>query len=315
MLLEIKGLDFSYPSQPLIFQNFHLDLKQGKIMALIGESGCGKSTLLNIIYGRKNWQQGRIFFDNKEIYGPKANIVPGEADMKLVSQDYDLMPYSKVYDNVGKFISNINLENKKNKILELLDIVGLTDYLYEYPKNLSGGQQQRVAIAQALSQLPKLLLLDEPFSHLDLLRKQQIRDKLFNYVRTQNISLIISTHDVNEVLAWSDEVVVLKKGQVIQRDAPKVLFQSPKTPYVAQLLGEVNILTPAQQRELNLSKWFYFPHQLLLTDHETHNPIQGEVISSSFSGSFYRNIVKVKNHHLIVYTSKEKKGKLNVKFN
>ena len=144
--------------------------------------------------------------------------------MKLVAQHYDLMPYSTVYDNVGKFLSNIDLKAKRDKVFQLLEIVGLEDYIDEYPKNLSGGQKQRVAIAQALSQLPKLLLLDEPFSNLDFSRKTQLRDKLFAYVREQNISLIISTHDITEILPWIDDVVVLQDGRLIQKDSPESLF-------------------------------------------------------------------------------------------
>lgn len=311
MLLNIQGIDFGYSQDKLIFNNLHLGLEQGKIMALIGESGCGKTTLLNIIYGLSDWYKGKICFDNREIYGPKANIIPGEKDMKLVAQHYDLMPYSTVYDNVGKFLSNIDLKAKKDKVYQLLEIVGLEDYMDEYPKNLSGGQKQRVAIAQALSQLPKLLLLDEPFSNLDFSRKTQLRDKLFAYVREQNISLIISTHDITEILPWIDEVVVLQEGRLIQKDSPEALFQSPYNPYVARLLGEVNLLTPEQQKELGLPNWFYFPHQLKFTENEGTD---AEVIESGFSGGFYRNLVNVKGYTFIVYTAQKKAGKLKISF-
>ncbi|MCT3661991.1 ABC transporter ATP-binding protein [Elizabethkingia anophelis] len=311
MLLSIQGIDFGYSQDKLIFNNLHLGLEQGKIMALIGESGCGKTTLLNIIYGLSDWYKGKIYFDNREIYGPKANIIPGEKDMKLVAQHYDLMPYSTVYDNVGKFLSNIDLKAKRDKVFQLLEIVGLEDYIDEYPKNLSGGQKQRVAIAQALSQLPKLLLLDEPFSNLDFSRKTQLRDKLFAYVREQNISLIISTHDITEILPWIDDVVVLQDGRLIQKDSPEAVFQSPYNPYVARLLGEVNILTPEQQQELGLPKWFYFPHQLKFSEQEGTD---AEVIESGFSGGFYRNLVNVNDHTFIVYTAQKKEGKLKISF-
>src|SRR5690606_7886492 len=162
MLLEIRHLSFSYsPDRPL-FQNFNLTLEPGRILALAGESGCGKSTLLSIIYGLIDWHEGEIIFDGKPVFGPKKNIVPGESGMKLVAQNYDLMPYATVAENVGKFISNINLKEKKDRVSELLDVVGLAEYANTLPKFLSGGQQQRVAIARALSVLPKLLLLDEP---------------------------------------------------------------------------------------------------------------------------------------------------------
>ena len=167
MLLNVRNLYFGYKPGTLLFRNINLSVEKGKIIALAGESGCGKSTLLNIVYGLLNWQSGEIYLEDERLFGPKGNIVPGELGMKLVSQNYDLMPYLTVAENIGKFISNTNLSEKKQKIQELLQVVGLEDYANVLPKNLSGGQQQRVAIARALSVMPKLLLLDEPFSNLD----------------------------------------------------------------------------------------------------------------------------------------------------
>ena len=160
MLLEINQLFFSYSPDKELFRNLNLKIERGRIIALAGESGCGKSTLLNLIYGLLDWEKGEIIFDGKPVYGPKKNIVPGESEMKLVAQNYDLMPYATVADNVGKFISNINLQDKKEKVQQLLKVVGLEEYADIHPKYLSGGQQQRVAIARALSVMPKLLLLD-----------------------------------------------------------------------------------------------------------------------------------------------------------
>ena len=171
MLLEVKNFYFNYQTDKPLFQNLNLKVDEGQIIALAGESGCGKSTLLSLIYGLMDWQDGEIIFDGEKLFGPKGNLVPGEPKMKFVAQNYDLMPYATVYDNVGKFISNINLKSKKEKVDELLDIVGLSDFAKVLPKNLSGGQQQRVAIARALAILPKMLLLDEPFSNLDFSRK------------------------------------------------------------------------------------------------------------------------------------------------
>ena len=171
MLLEISQLHFSHSSDKPLFRNFNLKVEEGKIIALAGESGCGKSTLLNLIYGLLDWEKGEILFDNQPILGPIKNLVPGEEHMKLVAQNYDLMPYSTVAENVGKYISNINLDEKKAIVQELLEVVGLEDYAAILPKYLSGGQQQRVSIARALSVMPKLLLLDEPFSNIDFYRK------------------------------------------------------------------------------------------------------------------------------------------------
>ncbi|MDY3316015.1 ABC transporter ATP-binding protein [Riemerella anatipestifer] len=302
MFLEIKNLSFSYHSERSIFTNFNWSFEKGKIIAIAGESGCGKSTLLSLIYGLMDWQEGHIYFEGKPLFGPKANIVPGEKEMKLVAQNYDLMPYGTVYDNVGKFISNINLEEKKNKVNQLLDIVGLSNEIDKKPKFLSGGQQQRVAIARALSLLPKLLLLDEPFSNLDVSRTIDIRKKLFDYVKEQNITLLISTHDLQEVMPWLDEILILKDGQIVQNGTPQELYKKPSNSYVAKLFGEVNILTEQQKEILQCSKNFYYPNEIKKSPNGTYT---ATVLESRFSGGFYWNKIDIMNVELIMYSEAE----------
>ena len=310
MLLEVKNLYFNYQTDKPLFQNLNLNVDEGQIIALVGESGCGKSTLLSLIYGLIDWQSGEILFEGQKLFGPKGNLVPGESQMKFVAQNYDLMPYGTVYDNVGKFISNINLKEKKEKVEELLDIVGLTEFAKVIPKNLSGGQQQRVAIARALAVLPKMLLLDEPFSNLDFSRKFELREKLFNYVKENNLSLMISTHDLEEVLPWADKIVVLQEGRLIQNDSPKETYEKPYNDYVAKLLGEVNIFTEAEQADLNLAKTHYFPHQIKIVD----NGVEATVSDSRFAGSHYRNKLLINGKSIILYSDQFLEGKVNLEF-
>ena len=310
MLLEVKNLYFNYQTDKPLFQNLNLNVDEGQIIALVGESGCGKSTLLSLIYGLIDWQSGEILFEGQKLFGPKGNLVPGESQMKFVAQNYDLMPYGTVYDNVGKFISNINLKEKKEKVEELLDIVGLTEFTKVIPKNLSGGQQQRVAIARALAVLPKMLLLDEPFSNLDFSRKFELREKLFNYVKENNLSLMISTHDLEEVLPWADKIVVLQEGRLIQNDSPKETYEKPYNDYVAKLLGEVNIFAEAEQADLNLAKTHYFPHQIKIVD----NGVEATVSDSRFAGSHYRNKLLINGKSIIIYSDQFLEGKVNLEF-
>lgn len=310
MLLEVKNLYFNYQTDKPLFQNLNLNVDEGQIIALVGESGCGKSTLLSLIYGLMDWQSGDILFEGQKLFGPKGNLVPGEAKMKFVAQNYDLMPYGTVYDNVGKFISNINLKSKKEKVEELLDIVGLTDFAKVIPKNLSGGQQQRVAIARALAILPKMLLLDEPFSNLDFSRKFELREKLFNFVKENNLSLIISTHDLEEVLPWADKIVVLQQGRLIQNDNPKETYENPYNDYVAKLLGEVNIFSEQEQNQLGLKKINYFPHQIKIAE----NGVEATVSDSRFAGSHYRNKLFINNKPIIIYSQEFLEGKVYLDF-
>lgn len=310
MLLEVKNLYFNYQTDKPLFQNLNLNVDEGQIIALVGESGCGKSTLLSLIYGLIDWQSGEILFEGEKLFGPKGNLVPGESQMKFVAQNYDLMPYGTVYDNVGKFISNINLKDKKAKVEELLDVVGLTEFAKVIPKNLSGGQQQRVAIARALAVFPKMLLLDEPFSNLDFSRKFELREKLYNYVKENNLSLIISTHNLEEVLPWADKIVVLQQGRLIQNDSPKEIYENPYNDYVARLLGEVNIFTDEEKFQLNLTKTNYFPDQIKIAE----SGVEATVSDSRFAGSHYRNKLLINGKSIIMYSDEFLEGKVNLEF-
>ena len=169
--------------------------------------------------------------------------------------------------------------------MELLHVVGMEEFADAFPKNLSGGQQQRVAIARALSVTPKLLLLDEPFSNLDYSRKIELREKLFNYVKKENLSLIISTHDLQEMLPWLDQIIVLQEGRLIQNDAPEETYRNPYNEYVAKLFGEANVFSDDEMKTLDLSKKIYFPHQIKISE----NGEKAEVLESRFAGSNYWN--------------------------
>lgn len=180
--------------------------------------------------------------------------------------------------------------------------MGLSNEIDKKPKFLSGGQQQRVAIARALSLLPKLLLLDEPFSNLDVSRTIDIRKKLFDYVKEQNITLLISTHDLQEVMPWLDEILILKDGQIVQNGTPQELYKKPSNSYVAKLFGEVNILTEKEKEILQCSKNFYHPNEIKESPNGTYT---ATVLESRFSGGFYWNKIDIMNVELIMYSEAE----------
>ncbi|MBT2621108.1 ABC transporter ATP-binding protein [Chryseobacterium sp. ISL-6] len=310
MLLEINNLYFSHREDQPLFQNLNIRFEEGKIIALAGESGCGKSTLLNLIYGLLDWESGEIIFDGIPLLGPKGNLVPGEAEMKFVAQNFDLMPYSTVADNVGKFISNINLAKKSETVAELLEVVGLEEYGNVFPKNLSGGQQQRVAIARSLSVLPKLLILDEPFSNIDFPRKIELRERLFRYVKQHNISLIISTHELQDIMPWVDQIVILQNGRLIQNNNPEETYKEPYNSYVAKLFGEVNIFNENEINDFQISKFFYYPHEIKISE----NGLDAEVLESRFAGNHYWNKISMKNRDLIVYSNNKLENPIKITF-
>ncbi|MCW1963857.1 sulfate/molybdate ABC transporter ATP-binding protein [Chryseobacterium viscerum] len=310
MLLEINNLFFSHNKENPLFQNLNLRFEENRIIALAGESGCGKSTLLSLIYGLLDWEGGEIIFNGTKLLGPKGNLVPGEPEMKFVAQNFDLMPYATVAENVGKFISNINLKQKKETVTELLEVVGLQEFAHVLPKYLSGGQQQRVAIARALSVLPKLLILDEPFSNLDFPRKIELRERLFRYVKQHGVSLIISTHELQDIMPWLDQIVILQDGRLIQNDSPEETYRHPYNSYVAKLFGEVNIFSETEAEDFQLPKFSYYPKEIKITE----TGIEAEVLESRFAGNYYWNKLRTKEKELVIYTDERISGSINISF-
>ena len=188
-MLELKNISFTYIDN-VVIEDVSFVIKKGENIALIGESGCGKSTLLKLIYGLYDLDKGVISYKDKIILGPKYNLIPGEDYIKYLAQDFDLMPYISVEENVGKFLSNIYRDKKKARVQELLEMVEMTEFAKVKAKYLSGGQQQRVALARVLALEPEILLLDEPFSQIDTFRKNALRRNLFRYLKEKQIKAI-----------------------------------------------------------------------------------------------------------------------------
>ena len=276
-MLQVKNVTFSY-SDSITLNNIDFSLEKGMNLAVIGESGCGKSTLLKLIYGLYDLDKGSIFWNNVEVLGPKFNLIPGMDFMKYLAQDFDLMPFITVAENIGKYLSNSCPEQKNTRISELLEIVEMTDYANIKAKNLSGGQMQRVALSRVLALEPEVLLLDEPFSHIDNFRKNSLRRKLFSYLKEKKITTIFATHDSSDVLSFADEVLVLKDGQLIETGNPKTIYEDPKNKYIASLFGDVNEI------ELDGKIELIYPDQLNIVE---KSDLKVEVVKSYFLGSHY----------------------------
>jgi ABC-type Fe3+/spermidine/putrescine transport system ATPase subunit len=286
MMLEIKNISFTYIEYPVI-KNVSFTIAKGQNIAVIGESGCGKSTLLKLIYGLYDLEQGSILYNEKPILGPKHNLIPGEDYIKYLAQDFDLMPYTTVEENVGKFLSNTNINRKQARVQELLEMVEMTEFAKVKAKFLSGGQQQRVALARVLAVEPEIILLDEPFSQIDTFRKNSLRRNLFRYLKDKGITCIIATHDSTDALSFSDETIVMKNGNVSAKGNSKTLYENPANKYVASLFGEVNELQLSQLIELEEDQdevLLLYPHQLKVVD---NGMMKAVVKQSYFKGSHY----------------------------
>lgn len=262
-MLILKNVLFAISSR-FVIGPLNLSIDRGKHVAVIGESGCGKTSLLKMIYGLYDLDQGQILWNNELVTGPKDNLIPGMPFTKYLSQDFDLMPFTSVRENIQKYLSRLQPVASKQRTDELLEVVEMTEFAHVKVKTLSGGQKQRVALAQTLAKEPELLLLDEPFSHIDNFRKNKLRRRLFAYLKKQNITCLVATHDSTDVLSYMDEVVVMKEGIVVSQGITQELFENPPSYYVGSLFGDINEVPRS---------WFYedfkndetvlvYPHQL-----------------------------------------------------
>ncbi|MEM1338832.1 MAG: ABC transporter ATP-binding protein [Bacteroidota bacterium] len=284
-MLKVEAISFSYDRQPVL-EDISFELEKGGHLAILGESGSGKSTLLKALYGKLEIKKGAIHWENKRVLGPNFNLVPGEAYMKYVAQDRELMPYTTVYENIGQHLSVFHQEEHHDRIMELLEIIELLNYAKVKIKNLSGGQKQRVAIARALAEEPKLLLLDEPFSSIDQFKKNTLRQSLFPYLSEKGITVINATHDPEDVLPFAGQGIIIKEGKIVDSGPIKTIYDYPKTTYIASLFGDANtiplhFLNPNYFSDKPL---IVYPHELAVTPQA---PLQVEVKENFFKGGFY----------------------------
>lgn len=307
-MLKVQDIRFTYPDKTATLHSISFDLAPGEHLCVMGESGCGKSTLLKLIYGLLDLKSGHIFWKETEVLGPEHYLVPGMDFFKYVAQDFDLMPFTSVAENISKYLSRFYPEKVQKRTKELLEVIEMTAFSDVKVKNLSGGQQQRVAIARALAKEPELLLLDEPFSQIDNFKKNSLRRKLFHYLKEKNISCIVATHDGNDALSFADKLLIIKDQQCLDFDSPTALYNHPKNRYTAALFDDVNEI------QFNGTTTFWYPHQISIVDHSEY---RGTVVTSYFRGSTWLLEIEFNETHIFVNHPRSipKKRTVSLEFN
>lgn len=286
-MLKVQIDSFGYQEKPIL-KDISFEVTPGEHLALMGESGSGKSTLLKIIYGLLHVEEGSIFWGEQEALGPNFNLVPGEPYMKYLAQDFDLMPFITVEENIGQYLSVFERDTHEERIQELLELIEMEDFAKTKVKNLSGGQQQRVALARVLAQEPEILLLDEPFGHIDNFKRNTLRRNLFPYLKKKGITVLTASHDPSDVLPFAERTLILDKGEVVAINTTKELYQNPPNHYTASLFGHVNQVPMKLLKsysEIDRSVLVY-PHEFKFSD---ASGLKVEVTKSLFMGSFYLN--------------------------
>jgi len=273
-MLKVTNISFSY-KKLLVLDNISFQVNKGEHLSVIGQSGSGKSTLLKLLYGVYDLNKGGISWNNQAVKGPKHNLITDPEFMKYVSQEFNLMPYITIQESIGMYLSNFFVTKKNQRIEELLKIVDLQNYAHTKIKELSGGQKQRVALARAIALEPEIILLDEPFSHIDNFKKNSLRRSFFRHLKKKGITCIVATHDKNDVLGFAEKVLVLQEAQIMRQGTPQNLFEFPKHPLVASFFGEYNIIKP---------HGVVYANQLKIL--ETSN-LKAIVIDSYFKGDYW----------------------------
>lgn len=236
-LLEVNNLSCGYGGEAVV-KDVSFALSHGDIGCLLGPSGCGKSTILRALAGFLPLTEGAIYLQSQPISLPGRTLAPEKRRIGMVFQDYALFPHLSIADNVGFGLLGMARAEKRQKVMELLNVVHLQDLADNYPHQLSGGQQQRVALARALAPEPTLILLDEPFSNLDTDLRRRLSLDVREILKTLGISAILVTHDQQEAFAMCDQVAVLQNGQIQQWDVPFNLYHEPVNRFVASFVGQ-----------------------------------------------------------------------------
>lgn len=246
-IISMKDINIAFDGETIL-NNISLDIKDKEFVTLLGPSGCGKTTTLRIIGGFITPDSGTVCFDGKDI----KDVPPYKRNVNTVFQRYALFPHLNVYDNIafGLRVKKMPEKEIQGRVAEMLELVNLCGFEKRSVNRLSGGQQQRVAIARALVNRPKVLLLDEPLGALDLKLRKEMQIELKRIQQQLEITFIYVTHDQEEALTMSDTVVVMNKGDIQQIGTPVDIYNEPVNAFVADFIGESNILDGIMRRDL-----------------------------------------------------------------
>ncbi|MBS6535882.1 ABC transporter ATP-binding protein [Peptoniphilus harei] len=319
-VIELKNISKSFGDN-VILENFDFKVKKDEFLTILGPSGCGKTTILRLIGGFEEPDEGQILFNGEDITNKEAY----ERRINTVFQKYALFPHMNVFDNIafGLKIKKMDKKVIKEKVSEVLKLVNLAGFENREIESLSGGQQQRIAIARALVNEPDVLLLDEPLGALDLKLRQAMQIELKRIQKSVGITFIYVTHDQEEALSMSDTVLVLNNGEIQQMDSPINIYNEPKNAFVADFIGESNIIKGRMLEDFKVRFLDYDfpcvdkgfranedvevvvrPEDVLLVDENYQ--IEGTVTSLVFKGVHYEMTVDIDGYSMLVQSTEKR---------
>jgi ABC-type Fe3+/spermidine/putrescine transport system ATPase subunit len=307
-LLTVHNLTKQYPSQPTpAVQGVSFGLAEAEIFTIVGESGAGKTTLMRLMAGLEEPDAGEVRYKGRPLPGPSQRLVPGHREIALAHQHQGLSPTMNIFDNLTLALLHLPKKVQEARVDQLLEMCGLHEVRRKFPRELSGGEQQRVGLARALAQQARVLLLDEPFSNLNMGLRHQLRRDLAGIVEQSQATLVLVTHDPADALAISHRIGVLRAGRLQQVGPPQELYFRPGSDYVAQLFGEVNLLSISELNQISPVPADVPTHLRACVRPEQVLPCPageaqfwGMVVGATFQGSHYLAEVAVGELRLLV---------------
>jgi ABC-type sulfate/molybdate transport systems ATPase subunit len=308
--IEVKNLQLSLAGNIAVDGVSHV-FQLKKNIGIVGETGSGKSSLLRLIAGLEQADNGTVIFNEERVLGANEKLIPGHPKIAYLSQHYELRNNYRIEEILS--YNNLIEDEAAVSIYKLCEI----DHLYKrWSDELSGGEKQRVALASLLTQEPEVLLLDEPFSNLDVIHKRKLLSLLRNIQTATGVSLITVSHDVQDILSWSDEIIIMQKGKIVQSGTPDIVYHQPINEYCAALLGYYQLLNTKNQMLLAFPKMnaingekslFIRPGYFTLTENK-HNSLSGIVKNIEFFGNYYLIEVLVVNMSIMITSATKSKS-------
>ncbi len=299
-LLRSVSVSKAYGETPVL-SDINIDLAEGQWLGILGESGSGKSTLLRILGRFQDADSGEVQFKEKALPLVSNALIAGHESIKLIHQEFELFPNQTVEENISYSLRFYEPAYRTERVAELLEITGLNTVRNQKAKTLSGGEKQRTAIAKSLAEQPDVLLLDEPFAHLDNHNRRVLADAIEALRKKQKMSCIFVTHEAPDALAWSDRIAVLRNGKIIQYGTPQEIYSHPINSYVAELTGDINWLGD----EAAGKKQFIRPEKIKITKNPEKSKWLGKVETIRFHGNHWEISCRNKQGVLSFYRNRK----------
>ncbi|HSB93343.1 MAG TPA: ABC transporter ATP-binding protein [Flavitalea sp.] len=296
VLLEISGVSKQIESSFILKGISFVQHPQQKI-AIAGETGSGKTTLMRIIGGLMQPDEGMVQFEGERVIGPEGRLVPGHPRIAYLSQYFELQKFLRV-EQVLTYANTLSARQEN----EIFNICEITHLLHRKTDELSGGERQRIALARCLITSPKLLLLDEPYSNLDVLHKNTLKAVLQKITDRLKITCVLVSHDPLDTLSWADEMIILKEGKIVQQGKPDQIYLNPESEYVAGLFGKYNMLSKTLVKHWKLSNYLVRPEQFKIASKPSAKTKKGKVAGIQFFGTYYEVGVMLTKHFVTVRT-------------